>query len=184
MLSAFFSRSTLRARGGALRSIVGATAVLQLLAGCVIATPYRVAGAGSAATGEVIVVVTEATLRSDSPARADFWDGVRDVSDALSETPGLIGYSVRQEPFGDRAWTMTTWDSEASLMAFVWSPAHQRAMDGGMAALSDSRFVRVTRRADQPPLTWDEALAALESGARRYDADVATSPSVRDRRNE
>lgn len=150
------------------RAALGVVSIVPLLAACAIATPYEATSAASAtdAGGAIIIVVTEATLAPDSAARDAFWEGVDGVRAVLSEQPGLVGYSMRQELFGDRTWTMTEWRSEAALEAFVRSPAHQRAMSLGSEALAGVRFARLTRPADASPLSWAEAVEALED--RRY----------------
>jgi heme-degrading monooxygenase HmoA len=46
----------------------------------------------------------------------------------MGDQPGLLGHAVRFEIFGNKAWTMTAWKDEASLTAFVRSPAHRAAV--------------------------------------------------------
>lgn len=170
----------------AFKPAIGLTSALAMLAACAIATPYRAteAALSEPETDMVIFAITEASLSADRNARAGFWEGVAAVREALPEMPGLLGYSLRQEPFGDRVWTMTSWDGEENLRNFVLSPVHQRAIEMGTAALDDVRFARVLRRADQPPLTWEEALAALETGRRGYETSQAGPRPPRVMRNE
>lgn len=135
-------------------------------AGCAISTPYQATTSQRVGGGAAIVVITEATLSADRAARSAFWKGVRGVEKELPRQPGLIGYTLRQEPFGSRVWTMTTWSSEDDLRRFVSSPAHRLAIEAGEPAIADLRFARVVRERSAPPLTWSEAMDALAQGRR------------------
>lgn len=146
-----------------------AAALAFLLGGCTIATPFREAApAGPDAGGEVIVALTEATLGPDRAARAAFWDGVRAVEQSLPDQRGLVGYSLRRELLGSRAWTMTVWDSEEDLERFVRSPAHGRAMRTGSRAIAGQRFATVTRPRAAGRMPWAEALDVLERRGQGY----------------
>lgn len=160
---------------GVRRSMLGLAVLLQMIAGCAIATPFRTVdrAAAPAEADTVIFAITEATLSPDRSAHPAFWEGVRSVVGALPENEGLIGYSIRQEPLGDRVWTMTSWEDADSLAAFVASDVHRRAIETVAPALADARFARVERSATLPPLTWEEALAALEIGCQGYEPGVA-----------
>ncbi len=146
---------------------LAATLLVTLLGGCAIATPFRTTGAGDGGSHSV-VALTEATLGKDSAARGAFWDGVWAVERSLKDQPGLIGYSVRRELLGNRAWTMTVWESQADLDRFVLSPAHRAAMASGRAALTDMRFARLERRREDGPPRWTEALDVLAGAGQGY----------------
>jgi heme-degrading monooxygenase HmoA len=143
-----------------------------LLGGCAIATPFR--GPGFAAgkvsgvdPGQTVVVaLTNATVHSDR--REPFDTHTRKVVDTLPAQPGLIGYSVRRELFGDEAWTMTVWRTDADRARFVATDAHRAAMAAGGPALKSVRFSRVEVPARDIPLSWDRAIQLLNEGGRRY----------------
>ncbi len=139
---------------------MGLMAALFGLFACEVSTPYRrtVLAPESA---EVVVGLTSATL--DRGKRGGFDRYTRQVVDAIEDSPGLLGFSVRRELLGDKVWTMSVWSSEAHLDAFVRSPMHQAAIRNGMPAVLRAQFHRVRRAANLPPLTWAEVKAMLES---------------------
>jgi heme-degrading monooxygenase HmoA len=147
-----------------------AAAFAGALAGCAIATPYKTTDAGAALpkNAPTVVAVTLAVVSDDRAARKVFWENVWRIERALPEQPGLLGYSLRQELLGNKAWTMTAWRSEEDLRRFVASPLHRQAIDATPPALVDSRFVRVARTNGQLPLRWDEALEELSRGRQGY----------------
>lgn len=142
---------------------------LMLLSGCAFSTGFR-EGRASDLPPEttVIVALTETKLLSQLDAHTIFWSRSRDVVRSLADRPGLVGYSIRLEPLGTRVWTMTVWRDEASLMAFVQSATHARAVRDGLPTLADGRFaqVRVTRA--ETPLAWPDAVERLARDGRRY----------------
>lgn len=159
------------------RRLLGLFLALLSLGGCAIATPFRGPGYDSAdgvaadRPETVVVVLTEAVLRDDRAGSSAFWDNVGKVEDSLAQQPGFIGYSLRRELLGDRAWTMTAWSDEASIAAFVHSPTHQTAIAEGLGALQATGFARIKVKRDDVPLDWERALEILAASERRYDQD-------------
>ena len=157
------------------RRLFGLFLTLLSLGGCAIATPFRGPGydadAGVAADRPetVVVVLTEAVLRDEGADRSAFWDNVGKVEDSLAAQPGFIGYSLRRELLGDRAWTMTAWRDEASVAAFVQSPVHQTAIAEGLGALQATGFARIEVKRDELPLDWERAVEILAASERRYE---------------
>lgn len=143
-----------------------------LLGGCVISTPFRGPGfvdgkvTNAAPETEVVVSITHATVNRDR--RGPFDEHVDRVVKSLPAQPGLIGYAVRKELFGDEVWTMTVWRSEADRARFVASSDHRAAMAAGGSALKAVRFSRVVVPAGELPLSWDRARLLLDSQARSY----------------
>ncbi len=153
------------------RRILLAVTDLFGLADCEVATPFDAAGPSASAVSEnaiVIVAITEATLSDRNADRKVFWQNVERVEASLEGQSGFLGISRRLEVLGDRAWTMTAWEDEESLRAFVSGQVHQRAIDEANGGLADSRFVRFKVPSNALPVSWDEALAKLESEGRAY----------------
>ncbi len=142
-----------------------AAALVGSFAACSIAAPYRVVDAE--ARGPALVIVTEAILGDVPEARAAFWRNVAAVTRGLKGQPGLIGYGLRRELFGDRAWTMTVWRDADAAAGFVWTPSHQRAMSEGGAALTGMRVVRYRLPPGARP-GWPGALARLAAEGSGY----------------
>ena len=145
---------------------------LAVLGGCTISTPFKGPGynrgAGVAfdqSTDTVVVALTHAVVGKD---RDNFDRGVSRVVDSLAQQPGLIGYSLRRELFGNEAWTLTVWRDEASLDAFVRSSAHQQAIRSGAAELVAANFRRLELPASEIPIDWEHALEYLATSQKAY----------------
>lgn len=143
-----------------------------LLGGCAISTPFRGPGfvdgkvTHAGPDTEVVVAITNATVNRD--LRAPFDEHVNRVVNSLPAQPGLIGYAVRKELFGDEVWTMTVWRTEADRARFVASAEHRAAMAAGGPALKAVRFSRVVVKARELPLGWARARQLLDSQPRSY----------------
>jgi quinol monooxygenase YgiN len=138
------------------------SALLALLAGCSVSTPFRwldETPAGLAATpdAQVIVAVTHATI--DASRRKIFDQGAQRVIDSLLTQPGLIGYSVRRQLFGNEVWTATVWTDEASLLQFVQSPAHLQAVREGNIAIMQIDYTQIRLRKSELPVSWSRLLS-------------------------
>ena len=152
------------------RAIALFTALVAVpLGGCTVGTPYRESRpAGGEPQGLVVIALTEATLGPDRAARAAFWEGVRAVESDLPNQQGLLGHALRRELFGNRAWTMTVWESERDLDRFVTAPVHAQAIRAGSAAVVGQRFATITRPRAAVPLPWAEALDVLAREGQGY----------------
>ena len=137
-----------------------------LLTACQLATPMKGPGidrSGRFATGkvgpQVYVGITNAVLGAAD--RSEFDRHTRRVVKSLPTQPGYVAHSVRTRIFGNEVWTMTIWDSDAALTAFVRSPVHQEAMREGISAVTTAKFDRFEWSTDAPPPTWKFVLERL-----------------------
>ena len=89
------------------------------------------------------------------PSRTRWWP--------LPAQPGLIGYALRRELFGDELWTLSAWTSEDALDDFVGSEAHLEAMRAGRAGLREARFAQRVVPVASLPVPWKAALGWLEA---------------------
>jgi heme-degrading monooxygenase HmoA len=140
-----------------------------LVVGCTIATPFRQLQPepeGHDAT--VVLVLTHAIV--DNETRAPFDDYTARVVASLKNQPGLIGYAVRRQLFGNEAWTMTVWRDDAARAAFVLGTMHQEAMLNGGPALTSARFRRLQVPASEVPVSWRRAEELLDESSRGYAA--------------
>lgn len=153
-----------------MRKTLFALAGALFLGGCAISTPYSGPGLGPEYADDtpVVVSLTLAVLNDDDKARDVFWKYTRIVDAKLETQPGFVGETKRVQIFGNKAWTMTVWRDEASLTAFLKSDAHRSAVQYGMPAINDAKFLRLNLPVDQVPLPWDEAIARLDREGRHY----------------
>lgn len=141
---------------------------LAVLAGCsdlAVSKPFVWPGLHARQPGpqeRVLVAVTHAQLGSH---RTAFFAASRQVLDQLDGQPGLVGYSVRSRLFGQEVWTVTVWSDDASLEAFVRSPAHLQAMRAGQSALRTMQYHRFEMPVAELPLDWRRVLDELARAA-------------------
>jgi len=76
----------------------------------------------------------------------------------LAAAQGLLGYSVLARPLSKRFWTLSAWENEAALRAFVQHPPHVRLMAALTPHMGETKFVRWMVKGSQLPLRWDDAL--------------------------
>jgi quinol monooxygenase YgiN len=130
-----------------------------LLGGFSIATPWRPRPPAAGEPALLAVSLTHAVLHADR--REPFDRATRAISAALPAQPGLVGYRLRRQLFGNEVWTLSAWISEAARADFVRSPAHQTAMRDALPAIAQLRMLRLQRAREQLPLAWSEVEALL-----------------------
>lgn len=138
------------------------------LQGCHIGTSFRGPGFDSAKgtvsdnkKKVVFVAITHGYI--DKGGGRDFSTSLENVREAILSSPGLIGYSVRKQLFGNEVWTMSAWESEEALMDFVDSPAHRDAAANGGIPSQSVRYSYLWVSSDRLPLPWDEAEQIMNS---------------------
>ncbi len=80
------------------------------------------------------------------------------VGAQLANTPGLIGFTFRAKILGHRFWTLSVWEDEQALMAFVGRDPHLGTMDALRPRMGDVGFFRWRVRGTEVPLAWDDAM--------------------------
>jgi hypothetical protein len=80
------------------------------------------------------------------------------ITRQLTGAQGLVGYSKLGRPWVKRFWTLSAWEDEAALQAFVRAGPHARAMAEMPPRMGSTRFVRWTLPGRALPPTWDDAL--------------------------
>lgn len=88
------------------------------------------------------------------------------IEDQLKSSKGLVGYSLRAQLLGKKAWTLSVWESEAALQDFVRKRPHVDTMRRLGPQLGSTKFVRWKLLGSEVPPTWDKALDRLQTGGR------------------
>ena len=83
------------------------------------------------------------------------------VSDQLTGTVGLLGFTFRAKLLRHRFWTLSVWEDEEALMAFVGMTPHLEAMTVLQPYMGGTAFVRWRVRGNELPLRWDDALTRM-----------------------
>jgi len=145
-----------------------ALALAPALGGCAVARPWSTPGApapapGAAAGGATVtLVITHAVL--DGARRKPFDEYTGRVVEALRSgtVPGLVGFSVRKELFGDQVWTMSAWTDREASRRFAAASPHREALEQASDAIRSVRVRTFEVPRDAPPPRWEEALRWLE----------------------
>ncbi len=87
------------------------------------------------------------------------------VGRQLAETRGLVGYSFRAKFASHRFWTLSIWEDEQALMAFVGRDPHRATMGLLQPYMGESAFTRWTIRGSDVPPSWDDAIRRSDVGA-------------------
>lgn len=128
-------------------------------ASCTISTPLRdkrLEGRKSL----VVVAVTNAILK---PGREKglFFKYSKEILEKLPNHKGYLGGSIRREVFGNEAWTLTVWESEAALQNFVMSGEHLNAMYMAEKALLKMRQIHFVEGVSEK-IDWSLALKKID----------------------
>lgn len=114
-------------------------------------------GAVSVPAG-AIVSTTYLTLKPDDAAYQRFGQLIDPVIGTLQQSPGLLAVSTGGSMACRELRTLTVWESEAAMMAFVMSDAHMAAMMAtGEISRGQSRTMSWTAQAGA--LSWEQAIA-------------------------
>jgi len=80
------------------------------------------------------------------------------VMKQLASAQGLLGYSLLARPLSKRFWTLSAWENDDALRAFVRHTPHVSIMAALAPHMDETKFVHWTVKGSQLPLKWDEAL--------------------------
>jgi len=81
----------------------------------------------------------------------------------LASTPGLVGYSFRAKLMSHRFWTLSIWEDERALTAFVGRDPHRVTMGILEPYMAETAFTRWTIRGSDVPPSWDEAMQRADA---------------------
>ena len=75
----------------------------------------------------------------------------------LQRTEGAVGYSLRAKVLRRDFWTLSVWESEEALRAFVPADPHGGVMRSLVPQMGPTKFVRWKAHGSQVPPSWEEA---------------------------
>ena len=140
-------------------SIAISMGLLVFLSGCTYTAPFR---RMEAVSPEATVSVTLSAVEHQKGQRRPFLADTKRVLADLPNQAGLVGYSLRFQLLGNKAWTMTAWKNEASRDQSAKSPVHLAAVRRSRLTAQNMRFIPVSMPAGSLPMTWDEAIRLLD----------------------
>jgi hypothetical protein len=113
---------------------------------------------------EYLVLATHLPLKS-LLSTVRFARAIRSVQKQLERTDGVIGYSLRAQPLRRDYRTLSVWEGDRALMAFVRELPHRDVMARFAPSLGAFRYVRwkVPGTAAKPE--WEDALRRLDEAA-------------------
>ncbi|AOF82336.1 antibiotic biosynthesis monooxygenase family protein [Methyloversatilis sp. RAC08] len=144
-----------------LRTLVMVAGLSALAGACALSTPFPRIDRAVAGEADDTVVLVLTHIIVDGARRDEFDRQTRRVIDSMSTQPGLIGYSARRELFGNEAWTMSVWASDAARARFVRSAVHQEAIAKSESAIVTVRLKRLNMARKDVPRDWAAALELL-----------------------
>jgi len=86
-----------------------------------------------------------------------------DIQRQLSRTEGLLGYSLLAQPLGKTFWTLSAWQNQQALDAFVAAAPHSDVMRKIRPFMLDPAFHSWSARGDELPPTWHGARQRLST---------------------
>jgi len=120
-------------------------------------------------SGEFIVAATRLVVADGDEPIALFNDHMTALLAALAEgPPGLVGFSVRQNLFSRGGYrTMSVWESQDAMWAFVLSDAHFAAVeDADRIGAEGTKVVQYTIPATELPPRWDTVIEKTDTDGR------------------
>src|SRR5262249_37006679 len=80
------------------------------------------------------------------------------IQQQLSNSPGLVGYSLRAKPLSRNFWALSAWEDEKALHEFVRKVPHLNAMTSLIPHMGPTKFTRWKVPGSALPLRWDDAM--------------------------
>jgi heme-degrading monooxygenase HmoA len=87
------------------------------------------------------------------------------VQKQLRTTPGVVGYSLRAKVLSRDFWTLSVWEDEKALRAFVAKIPHGEAMKAMTSHMGQPKFTQWKVAGSDLPLRWDQAMQRSQQGA-------------------
>jgi hypothetical protein len=75
----------------------------------------------------------------------------------LSQSNGLVGYSLRAYLFDNSFWTLSAWKDESALRDFAFKGIHKSGMKLLRNDMGSTRFMKWAVKGTETPLSWEDA---------------------------
>jgi len=82
----------------------------------------------------------------------------------LQQTSGLVGFAMMARPLRRQFWTLSVWDNDGALQAFVDAGSHAVTMRAMTPHVGATRFIRWKVRGVDLPPSWDDAFDRWSAG--------------------
>ena len=116
---------------------------------------------GQLAPGSYFIATTYLALKPDQVDAA--LELGQPIVESLASMHGFVAFSLTQSATCASLRTLTVWQTEEDMMAFVVSPAHLKAMPR-ISSLSRGTSNTVGWQANETDATWSQAIAHLGQG--------------------
>ena len=127
------------------------------------ASPWRTFGSPDP-NGDVVALLSYLPLKSYWRV-LPFFVYTAQVVKQLAKADGLLGYSLLARSLSKRFWTLSAWENEEALRAFVQDPPHVRIMTALAPHMDRTKFVHWTLKGSQLPLHWEDALRRMDGSS-------------------
>jgi hypothetical protein len=88
------------------------------------------------------------------------------IAQQLKSARGLIGYTLRAQLLAKSFWTLSAWESEVAMRAFVRASPQREIMAALALYMGQTSFNQWTIKGAELPLRWDDAVGRIkEPGA-------------------
>lgn len=94
-----------------------------------------------------------------------FMRHTRAITKQLRQAKGLFAYCLRADLLQHRFWTLSVWQDDDSLRAFVRAEPHSNTMGALASRTKDPKFTRWTTQTPLPLPSWEEVESRLSRGA-------------------
>jgi Domain of unknown function (DUF3291) len=94
-------------------------------------------------------------------ATVQFFRAVGAVRKQLATADGLVAYTLRARPLSRDYWTLSVWNDDGALRAFMRTPPHVGIMSSLKPVMGPTKFVQWTVTSADGRPTWASALDRL-----------------------
>jgi hypothetical protein len=81
----------------------------------------------------------------------------------LSQSNGLVGYSLRADLFKNSFWTLSAWKDESALRDFAFKGFHKSVIKLLRNDMGQTRFMKWAVGGNEIPLSWEDAVRRFKT---------------------